>query len=104
MTYGPSGGKTIYVGVNDKSTSLYRSTDGGGTWRAVPGQPTGQLPQHGVASGDGSLYLTYSNTVGPIIEGLGGGTVAPIGDAEFDRLFVLVAPPNGDKTLLQLRY
>ncbi|QUC58675.1 RICIN domain-containing protein [Streptomyces sp. A2-16] len=65
VTYGPAGSRTVYVGVNDKSTSLYRSTDGGGTWQALPGQPTGQLPQHGVVSGDGSLYLTYTNALGP---------------------------------------
>ncbi|WP_371645568.1 RICIN domain-containing protein [Streptomyces sp. NBC_00597] len=65
VTYGPAGSRTIYVGVADKSTSLYRSTDGGSTWQAVSGQPTGQMPQHGVLSGDGSLYLTYANTVGP---------------------------------------
>ncbi|WP_328770102.1 RICIN domain-containing protein [Streptomyces sp. NBC_00286] len=66
VTYGPADSKTIYVGVNDKSTSLYRSTDGGSTWQAVSGQPTGQMPQHGVLSGDGSLYLTYSNSIGPM--------------------------------------
>lgn len=65
VTYGPVGSKTIYVGVGDSSTSLYRSTDGGSTWQAVSGQPTGQLPQHGVVSGDGSLYLTYTNALGP---------------------------------------
>ncbi|MFF1508242.1 RICIN domain-containing protein [Streptomyces sp. NPDC058326] len=65
VTYGPAGSRTIYVGVADRSTSLYRSTDGGSTWQAVPGQPTGQLPQHGVLSGDGSLYLTYTNNLGP---------------------------------------
>ncbi|MEU4353272.1 RICIN domain-containing protein [Streptomyces virginiae] len=65
VTYGPAGSKSIYVGVADKSASLYRSTDGGSTWQAVSGQPTGQMPQHGVFSGDGSLYLTYANTVGP---------------------------------------
>ncbi|GGQ13407.1 RICIN domain-containing protein [Streptomyces roseolilacinus] len=65
VTYGPAGSGTVYVGVADRTTSLYRSTDGGGTWRAVPGQPTGQLPQHGVLSGDGSLYLTYTNALGP---------------------------------------
>ncbi|WP_411109533.1 RICIN domain-containing protein [Streptomyces sp. c-19] len=65
VTYGPAGSRTIYVGVADRSTSLYRSTDGGSTWQAVPGQPTGQLPQHGVFSGDGSLYLTYTNALGP---------------------------------------
>ncbi|MFB0615505.1 RICIN domain-containing protein [Streptomyces sp. AGS-58] len=65
VTYGPAGSKTIYVGVADRSTSLYRSTDGGGSWQAVSGQPAGQLPQHGVLSGDGSLYLTYTNNLGP---------------------------------------
>ncbi|MEX0172843.1 RICIN domain-containing protein [Streptomyces sp. LMG1-1-1.1] len=65
VTYGPAGSRTIYVGVADRSTSLYRSTDGGGSWQAVPGQPTGQLPQHGVLSGDGSLYVTYTDALGP---------------------------------------
>ncbi|GAA3389867.1 RICIN domain-containing protein [Streptomyces roseoviridis] len=65
VTYGPAGSRTVYVGVADRSTSLYRSTDGGGTWQAVPGQPTGQYPQHGVLSGDGSLYLTYTDALGP---------------------------------------
>ncbi|MEU7874522.1 RICIN domain-containing protein [Dactylosporangium sp. NPDC049140] len=65
VTYGPGGSNTVYVGVNDKYASLYRSTDGGNSWQAVSGQPTGQMPQHGVVSGDGSLYLTYSNDIGP---------------------------------------
>ncbi|ROQ35962.1 ricin-type beta-trefoil lectin protein [Streptomyces sp. PanSC19] len=65
VTYGPAGSRTVYVGVADRSTSLYRSTDGGSTWQAVPGQPTGQMPQHGVLSGDGSLYLTYTDVPGP---------------------------------------
>ncbi|MFH9825393.1 RICIN domain-containing protein [Streptomyces bobili] len=65
VTYGPAGSRTVYVGVADKSTSLYRSTDDGSTWQAVSGQPAGQLPQHGVLSGDGSLYLTYTDVVGP---------------------------------------
>ncbi|KAA6213488.1 carbohydrate-binding protein [Streptomyces albofaciens JCM 4342] len=65
VTYGPAGSNTVYVGVADRSASLYRSTDGGSTWKAVSGQPTGQLPQHGVLSGDGSLYLTYTDNLGP---------------------------------------
>ncbi|MFF9866335.1 RICIN domain-containing protein [Streptomyces sp. NPDC013953] len=65
VTYGPAGSKTVYAGVADKHTSLYRSTDGGSTWQAVSGQPTGQMPQHGVLSGDGSLYLTYADSLGP---------------------------------------
>ncbi|WP_404958364.1 RICIN domain-containing protein [Streptomyces sp. 147326] len=63
VTYGPAGSRTVYVGVADKSTSLYRSTDGGSTWQAVSGQPTGEMPQHGVVSGDGSLYLAYANSI-----------------------------------------
>ncbi|WP_031072311.1 RICIN domain-containing protein [Streptomyces sp. NRRL S-118] len=65
VTYGPAGSRTVYAGVADKHTSLYRSTDGGSTWQAVSGQPTGQMPQHGVLSGDGSLYLTYADSPGP---------------------------------------
>ena len=66
VTYGPAGSKTVYVGVNDTSRPLYRSTDGGSSWQAVAGQPTGQMPQHGVVTADGSLYLSYSNSIGPI--------------------------------------
>ncbi|KAA2266620.1 carbohydrate-binding protein [Solihabitans fulvus] len=65
VTFGPAGSRTIYVGAADRTTSLYRSTDGGSTWQAVPGQPTGQLPQHGVLSGDGALYVTYTDSLGP---------------------------------------
>lgn len=91
VTYGPAGSNTVYVGVGDKSTSLYRSTDGGSTWHAVSGQPTGQLPQHGVISGEGSLYLTYTNALGP--NGVTGGSVwkyTPAGGAWKD-----VSPSQG---------
>ncbi|MEV5726809.1 RICIN domain-containing protein [Streptomyces pharetrae] len=82
VTYGPAGSGTVYAGVADKSTSLYRSTDGGSTWQAVPGQPTGHVPQHGVFSGDGSLYLTYTDNLGP--NGVTAGSVwkyTPVGGA-----------------------
>lgn len=36
--------QTIYVGVADTASSVYRSTDGGVTWTALAGQPTGFLP------------------------------------------------------------
>ncbi|GAA4897302.1 RICIN domain-containing protein [Streptomyces coeruleoprunus] len=91
VTYGPAGSKTIYVGVADRSTSLYRSTDGGSTWQAVSGRPTGQLPQHGVLSGDGSLYLTYTNNLGP--NGVTAGSVwkyTPAGGAWKD-----ISPSRG---------
>jgi xyloglucan-specific exo-beta-1,4-glucanase len=57
--------KNIYVGVADKDKSIYHSTDGGATWEAVPNQPTGYLPHHGVLNSNGVLYITYSDTCGP---------------------------------------
>lgn len=57
--------QTIYVGVADKDQSVYSSTNGGLTWSAVAGQPTGYIPHHGVLDSDGSLYITYSDGVGP---------------------------------------
>lgn len=71
ITFDPSTGspgqatQTIYVGVADKNESVYRSTDGGATWSAVPGQPTGYLPHHGVLASNGQLYIPYSDGVGP---------------------------------------
>jgi xyloglucan-specific exo-beta-1,4-glucanase len=71
ITFDPATGspgkatQTIYVGVADTGACIYRSTDGGNTWEAVPGQPTGYLPHHGVLGSNGLLYVTYSNTQGP---------------------------------------
>ncbi len=57
--------QTIYAGVADQGTSIYRSTDGGASWAAVPGQPAGYLPHHGVLSSNGMLYISYSDGAGP---------------------------------------
>ncbi|WP_051963086.1 Ig-like domain-containing protein [Deinococcus misasensis] len=57
--------KKIYVGVADKDQSIYQSTDGGVTWSAVAGQPTGFLPHHGELDSEGNLYITYSDGAGP---------------------------------------
>ena len=59
--------QTIYVGVADKGTSVYKSTDGGATWSAIPGQPTGFLPHHGELASNGNLYVTYSDDPGPYV-------------------------------------
>lgn len=57
--------KTIYVGVVDSATPVYRSTDAGVTWTALAGQPSAGMPHHGAVSSDGTLYLTYSDQAGP---------------------------------------
>jgi phosphohistidine phosphatase SixA len=56
------------------------------------------LPADAVA-----VAVSHSNTVGPIIKKLGGGTIAAIGDSEFDKLFLLIAA-HGGKSLVELRY
>jgi phosphohistidine phosphatase SixA len=57
------------------------------------------LPADAVA-----IVVSHSNTVGPIILGLGGGDIAPIAENEFDKLFILCGPPAAKKPALLLRY
>ncbi len=62
--------QVIYVGVSATGTggdpqSLYVTTNGGTTWAAVPGAPTGLYLTHGQFGPDGKLYLVYGNQVGP---------------------------------------
>jgi phosphohistidine phosphatase SixA len=75
----------------------------------APGGPTGHVDAVVAAitalqPGTTAIVVSHSNTVGPIIQGLGGGTIAPIDETEFDKLFVLFKPANGQGTLLRLRY
>ncbi|WP_020522188.1 WD40/YVTN/BNR-like repeat-containing protein [Catelliglobosispora koreensis] len=64
--------QTIYAGVADKDNPLYRSTDGGLTWSAVPGSPAGFVPHKGVLDHvNGYLYLATSDTGGPYDGGSG---------------------------------
>ncbi|MFC1420539.1 cellulose binding domain-containing protein [Streptacidiphilus cavernicola] len=58
--------RTVFVGVADKAHSIYRSDDGGSTWTAVAGQPTGFVPHQAVLDGTGgNLFIAYSDTGGP---------------------------------------
>ena len=69
---------TIYVGASvSTGSSIYRSTDSGATWSAVPGQPLSlsgmMVPNRAALDSDGVLYVTYSNQLGP--NGITGGDV-----------------------------
>jgi phosphohistidine phosphatase SixA len=57
------------------------------------------LPSAAVA-----VVAGHSNTVPDIIAGLGGGRVAPIGETEFDKLFVVCLGPAGQASAVQMRY
>jgi hypothetical protein len=70
--YKPSGGsgsstKILFAGVSTgtAASTLYKSTDGGKTWAAIVGGPSGLMPQRGLIGPDGSLYITYGNATGP---------------------------------------
>ena len=72
VTFDPSSGSSgsgsdrIFVGVADLNESLYQSLDGGATWGAIPGQPTGFIPHKGKFDHvNGILYVSTSDTGGP---------------------------------------
>ncbi len=59
--------QVIYVGASLMGRhNLYRSADGGVTWKAVPGQPVDYRPTHAVLSPDGMLYISYGTNPGPL--------------------------------------
>lgn len=72
ITFDPSTGsaghatQTIYVGLADTQTSIYKSVDGGATWEPAAGQPTqGFLPHHGTLGSNSMLYISYNSAIGP---------------------------------------
>lgn len=81
---------TIYVGVSDPSTGVYQSTDNGGSWQAVAGQPSGVVPTNAAISANGNLYVTYSNQAGPNAAGNGAVWKYAIAENEWTN----VTPPD----------
>jgi phosphohistidine phosphatase SixA len=51
-----------------------------------------------------TVVVGHSNTVPAIVEGLGGGTVPPIADNEYDRLLVVTLTGPKQATVVTLRY
>jgi oligoxyloglucan reducing-end-specific cellobiohydrolase len=75
VLFDPSNSGTIYAGVYTTS-SVYKSTDDGVTWNALPGQPLtwpftvaanthSPVPERAVLNPDGNLYVTYGDYPGP---------------------------------------
>jgi oligoxyloglucan reducing-end-specific cellobiohydrolase len=75
VLFDPANSGTIYAGVNTTS-SIYKSTDDGATWKALPGQPLSwpysvsggthaPAPMRAVLNPDRNLYVTYGDYPGP---------------------------------------
>jgi len=59
--------RTLYAGVSVMGRpGLFRSDDGGATWKPVPGQPTKYRPNHAVLAADGNLFVSYGTDPGPM--------------------------------------
>lgn len=54
----------ILVGPAIPGVPIQETTDGGKTWRSLPGSPT-QIPHHAEFASDGSLYVTTTDAPGP---------------------------------------
>jgi hypothetical protein len=64
---------TIYVGVSlEGQGNLFRSTDAGKSWQAVPGAPVEYAPARAAFGSDGVLYITYAAGPNPY-QAIGGG-------------------------------
>jgi hypothetical protein len=89
---GQSGKATprIFVGVSQTGTSLYVSTNGGSSWSAVSGAPTGLYPTRGAIGVDGNLYVTYGNAIGT--DGMTSGQVWKYNIA--NATWTNITPPN----------
>jgi len=56
--------QTLFVGASQTTNNLFVSKNGGASFSAVSGAPTGFMPQRGKISGD-YLYITYADLEGP---------------------------------------
>ena len=57
--------QTLYAGLSSTRSAIWRSVDGGATWKSLPGAPSDTFPHHGVLDARGVLYTTYGNGPGP---------------------------------------
>lgn len=58
--------RTIYAGISVVGRpSLWRSSDAGASWQAVPGGPAQHRPMRAALASDGRLYIAYASQPGP---------------------------------------
>lgn len=99
VVFDPAHRGRIFVGNADGGQHLFRSDDGGATWRAVKAGPaSGLLAVKAVLGSDGVLTATFSNGIGP--NGITRGAVWRY-DTAYDRWTDVTpdtridAPPGG---------
>lgn len=69
--------QTIYVGVaTATANNLYKTTNGGASWTAITGGPSGMMPQRAILTSSTNMYLTYSDAAGP--NGITNGVVVKV--------------------------
>lgn len=60
--------RRLFVGISrfgSVGPNLYRSDDGGASFKPVAGSPTAMMPQRAALDGAGNLYITYADGAGP---------------------------------------
>ncbi|MEO8212441.1 MAG: sialidase family protein [Myxococcales bacterium] len=61
------GSRTLFAGVSVMGRpGLFRSDDGGDSWKVMEGQPTKYRPNHAVLASDGNLFISYGTDPGPM--------------------------------------
>lgn len=97
------------------STDLQRTRSTGAPLAAATGldvelyepfddEAMGALIERLRADGGRHLIVGHSNTTPAVVEALGGDPVSPIGENEYDRLYVVTVTPGGEVVSTLLRY
>ncbi len=55
-------------------------------------------------AGKAVLIVGHSNTVPDLVQAFSGAVIAPLTEAEYDHLFIVVVPPSGAARLFKTRY
>ncbi len=67
----------VYAGVAmTNGECIYKSSDEGKTWEALPANNAGMYPLQAVISENGNMYMVYSDTAGPNVDPKNGAVCA----------------------------